>query len=36
MSLGIVGSNEDISGGADSEFDVEIAREDKKTLVRSA
>ena len=36
MSLGIVGSNVAISGSADSEFDVEIAREDKKTLARSA
>ena len=35
-SLGSVGSNVGISGGANSEFDDEIAREDKKTLVRSA
>ena len=36
MSLGIMGSNAAISGSADSEFDVEIAREDKKTLGKSA
>jgi hypothetical protein len=35
-SLGITGINVAISGGTDSEFDVKIAREDKKTLPRSA
>jgi hypothetical protein len=34
--LGSMGSNVGMSGGAVSEFDVEIAREEKKMLVRSA